>query len=169
MNGLPLHPLVVHIPIALSVLLPPLALAVLMAWKLEYMNPRTWHLVVALQAVLLIGGLAASRTGEADEEMVEEIVAHEDIEEHEERAEAFLIASGVTLVVALASSLLLRRRQAWAIAVVATVLMAGVMVLGVRTGHAGGQLVYVHGAASAHIEGGDPKARPPPSDHHDQD
>ncbi len=65
MSSLPLHPALVHLPLGLAFVMP--FLAVSLAWALWVRRvPRlTWAIVVALQTVLLAGGLVALRTGEA--------------------------------------------------------------------------------------------------------
>jgi hypothetical protein len=110
--------------------------------------------VVALQALLLGSALVAIKTGGAEEDRVERVVQERVLRQHEESAEQFAWASGATL--ALAALVLVLRRSAASRAatvgvVVATVVVAG---LGFRVGHAGGELVYTHGAASAYATPG---------------
>jgi len=76
-------------------------------------SQRAWWLAVALQALVVVTGFAALRTGEADEERVEAMVNEAAIETHEERAETFLIAATIVLGVALAGALLPRRVLPW--------------------------------------------------------
>jgi hypothetical protein len=93
-------------------------------------------------------------TGEAEEDRVEEIVAEQYIESHEEAAELFVWASAIVLAL-MALPLVLpesRFRTAAAVgAVLGTLLVFG---LGFRTGEAGGRLVYEHGAAQVYVGGG---------------
>lgn len=149
MDALPWHPKVVHLPVALAVVVPLLAGGLLLAWWRGALPRRTWIVAVALQAMLVAGGVVAMRTGEADEERVEEIVAERFIETHEQAAETFVWAAAGVLVLMLVAAVLPDERVA---RVVAAASVAGTLVvlgLGYRTGEAGGRLVYQHGAASA--------------------
>jgi uncharacterized membrane protein len=150
MNALPWHPAVVHLPLALAMLMPLFAAG--FAWALWSGRVRTssWLVVLALQALLVGSGVAAMNTGEAEEDRVEAVLQRGVLHEHEELAEQFVWAAGATFVLA-AGVLVVRRRataRALAAAAVAATLVVGV--LGLRVGHAGGQLVYTHGAASAY-------------------
>ena len=157
----PLHPAVVHLPIALAVLMPMLALLGALAIRLKAVPPRTWAAVILLQVVLVGSGWMALETGEEQEERVEEVVAERHVEEHEERAEAFQLAGVLTLLVVAAGML---PGAAGGIARGATVLAAlAVLAAGIQVGHSGGELVYRHGAANAYalqeVAGGTPGAR----------
>ena len=114
--------------------------------------------MVAFQALLLGSGLVATRTGEAEEERVENVVQESALHHHEELADQFVWAAGLTLGTHRSRA----RRPASggsAAALVSSVVAATIVVaaLGLRVGHAGGQLVYVHGAASAYAQ---PSAKP---------
>jgi len=153
MDALFFHPKLVHLPIALSVLMPGIAGGVLLAWWREWLPARAWIVAVVLQATLVASGLAALQSGEAEEERVEPIVAERFIEAHEAAAERFVWASGLVLVgmlPGLVSALGSVRLAAAALATVGSLVVLG---LGYRTGEAGGALVYQHGAASAYLEG----------------
>lgn len=148
MATVPLHPMLVHLPLALAVLLPVGALAVLLLTRAGRAGSGAWLAVVAAQALLAGSALLALRSGEGEEERVEDRIAESAIERHEEAATVFVIAAGVVLLMAapaLAGPQRLRR-----------VLMAGtvagtvvVAALGVRTGKAGGELVYGPSGLSA--------------------
>ncbi len=146
----PLHPAVVHLPIALAVLMPALAVLAAVAIRMKVVPPRTWVAVLLLQAALVGSGWMALETGEEEEERVEEVVAERYIEEHEELAERFQVAAAVALGVVAAGLLPgLAGTLARGAAVVATL---AVLVAGVQVGHSGGELVYRHGAASAYTQ-----------------
>lgn len=150
MSDLPLHPALVHLPLGLAFVMPFLAAALAWALWVGRAPRRTWAIVVALQAVLLAGGLAALRTGEAQEDRVERIVAEAAIARHESAAEQFVWAAALTFALAVAAFLLKEgaaMRSSLVLTALASVVVTG---LAIRTGHAGGQLVYVHGAASAY-------------------
>ncbi len=148
MGSLPLHPALVHVPLGLAAVIPLIALAITVVQWRRGLTRRAWALVVGLQAVLLAGALVAQRTGEADEERVEPVVAEAALERHEEAAEGFVVAAGVTLVLA-ALVLVIPARAVRYGALAASLATVGVAGLGLRVGHAGGRLVYQEGAASA--------------------
>ena len=149
MDTLPLHPMVVHLPIALAVLMPVLSGGLLLAWSRGWLPKRAWLLTVAAQALLLGSGLLAMQTGEADEDRVERIVPDRAIEAHEEAAEVFTWAGGGVLVLVLLPFVLGNGRPARAVALAGVAGTAVVLFLGYRVGEAGGELVYRHGAADA--------------------
>lgn len=147
---MPIHPMLVHLPIALAVLMPLVSLGLVIAWWRGALQRRTWFIAIALQAILVVSGFAAIRSGEAEEDRVESVVAEPAIEAHEEAAEGFLIASAIVLGVSLGAGLIRRERAARTIAAVAALGTLVVLALGYRTGQAGGELVYEHGAATAY-------------------
>lgn len=150
MSLLLLHPKMVHLPIALAVVVPLVALAVIVAWRRNLLPRRTWLLVVGLQALLVGGGLLAMQTGEIDEEHVERVVAERHIEAHEEAAERFVWGGAVLLGLMGLAGLLRGENAARRTATAATAGSLLVLVLGYQVGAAGGRLVYEHGAASAY-------------------
>ncbi len=158
MSQLPLHPILVHLPIALAVLMPLISAGLLIAWWKSLLPKRAWWLVVALQAAMLVGSVAALRTGEADEERVERQVPEAAIEAHEEAAQTFTVAGAIVLVVTLVAAFLRSEKLAMLAAAAAVAGTLVVLWLGYRTGEAGGALVYRHGAASAYVS---PTASPP--------
>ena len=150
----PLHPAVVHFPIALALLAPLVALIVGLAIRSRAVGPRGWMLVVLLQALLAGSAWLAVETGEDEEERVEKIVAERHIEEHEEAAERLLALAAAALAVSLAG---LATGRLGVAGRVATIAVGAVVVAGaVAVGHSGGELVYRHGAADAYAS---PEAR----------
>jgi hypothetical protein len=87
MDALLFHPKVVHIPMALGVLMPIIAGGLLLAWWRNWLPRRSWFLVIGFQAILFGSGVLALRTGEAEEDRVERVVAERFIEKHEEAAD----------------------------------------------------------------------------------
>lgn len=148
------HPKVVHLPIALGLLMPLVAGGLALAWWRGWLPRRAWTIAVILQAVLLASGIAALRTGDAEEAQVERVVAEHLIEAHEEAAEGFVLGSAVVLAVMLAAGFLGQRRAGLPLAAASLVGTLVVLGLGYRTGHAGGSLVYEHGAAQAYSRPG---------------
>ena len=146
---MPLHPSLVHLPLGLAVLMPFLAAGFGWAVWTGRVRLRAWAAVVALQAALVVGGLVALQSGKAEEERVESVVTDAAIETHEEAAELFLWAAGLTLVVA-AGAFVGKAPVTRAAIGLSGVMMVGVLAAGIRVGHAGGQLVYAHNAASAY-------------------
>jgi hypothetical protein len=156
LESTPLHPALVHLPIALAILLPLIALSVAVPLLRGKLPRAAWALPLALQVLLVGSGIAAMRSGEAEEERVESVVSEHAIEEHEEAAELFVqVAAALTLVYVLGVALPRPNLRGPAM-LVAAVGSLGVAALAVRAGHAGGELVYVHGAASAYAGAGAP-------------
>ncbi len=127
MTPVPLHPALVHLPLGLAFVLPVLSLGFSWAlWK-GHVRPRAWLAIVLLQGVLLGGGLLAMKTGQGEEKRVESIVPEPALERHEELAEQFLWATGITLLPA-ALVLILHRpgavRALTGMTVVGTMLVA---------------------------------------------
>ncbi len=146
----PLHPAVVHLPIALAVLIPLLAALALVAISRRFLPARSWWTILVLQGLLLGSGWLALETGEDQEERVERVVAERYLEAHEEAAERFLVAAGVGLLILGAGLLPDRTGRIGRLAGVAATL--GVLAAGVSVGHSGGSLVYEHGAANAYLD-----------------
>lgn len=150
MNQLPLHPAIVHLPLALAVVVPIVGLALLVALWRQWLPGRSAWLAVGLQALLVGTGFVAMQTGEADEERVERLVGEAALEAHEEAASAFVWAGAGVLGAGLLSLLMLRGSRG-PLAATAITTAGAFVVLGLayRAGEAGGALVYRHGAAAA--------------------
>jgi hypothetical protein len=159
-----LHPIVVHLPIALAVVMPLLSAALVVAWWRGALPRRAWIVAIALHGVLVVTGLAALRTGGDDAETVERVVPEAAIEAHEEAAETFVAAAAAALILMLAAGLTRRDGVARVIAALSIVASLGVLGLGYRAGKAGGELVYRHNAAAAFTTGARPPAVHPRDD-----
>lgn len=146
----PLHPAVVHFPIVLALLAPVIATGLVLAIRTQRLPVRAWAGVLVLQAVIAGSAWLAMESGEQDEEKVERVVAERLIEEHEEAAERFAWLAAAMLPL-LAAGLLGggRGHVARGAGLLATVVVAYAVV---DVAHRGGELVYRHGAASAHVD-----------------
>lgn len=153
MTDLPLHPKIVHIPMALAVLMPLISGGLLLAWWRQWLPSRAWFLAVGLQAVLVLSSFMSMRSGEAEEDPVEKVVPKAAIHEHEEAAEAFTWTAFGLFALMLAAGATASRRPGLPLAAAAVAGTLGVAGLGYRTGQAGGELVYQHGAAQAYVSG----------------
>lgn len=154
---LPLHPALVHLPLGASMLVPLVALALTVALWRRWWPRSTWAVVVALQLCVVGGGWLALLTGEQEEDRVERVVPHSAIETHEERAELFVGAAAAVLALSVAALVLGRFETPRLLLTLAVTAGSGVVAgLGAWTGHAGGELVYRHGAASAYTGGATP-------------
>lgn len=153
MFDIPLHPKVVHLPIALAVLMPAVTLGLLIAWWRQWLPERTWWIAVILQLTLFGSGWLAYETGEQQEDTVEKVLKTEaPLETHEHRAKQFFWGSAaVSLLMVLPMLISGRTRRQW-LAVIATTGTFVVFWLGYQVGDAGGDLVYRHGAADAFLE-----------------
>lgn len=146
----PLHPLVVHFPIVLVVLLPLFAVGALLLIRRGTAPRKAWALPVAMAAALSLSAWVAVQTGEQQEDRVERIVGDAPMHTHEESAERFLFLSGAMLVLAAVG--LAPGRLGGALRVAATVGAVALVGAGVQVGRSGGDLVYRHGAASAYTD-----------------
>jgi len=144
----PLHPAVVHFPIVLMFLLPIITGAAL--WRLhDGARRRSWGLVVLTAAAVTGSGWFATRTGNTQEEFVEDVVAEQPIHDHEEAGDTFVLVSWIVLGIAVVGAFPgLAGRAGRALT------LAGALALvyfGWRTGDLGGKLAYQHGAAAAYV------------------
>jgi uncharacterized membrane protein len=148
----PLHPKIVHLPIALAILVPLVSLGILVAWFKDWLPSRTWVIVACLQAALFGSALIAEQTGEQDEQKVEKVLQSEEpLEVHEEAAKTFIWGTGIALLLTLLPLGFQRSKYGLPLAALATASTFAVSYLGYEVGHAGGELVYKHGAAEAHV------------------
>jgi len=137
-----LHPAIVHVPVGLALILPLLVAGLALARWREWLRPRSWVIVVTLQALILGGALLAEQTGEALEEHGEQIAGEQAVEAHEEVAETFTVAAGVSFVL-FASVLFVRARRPSAVLLLTSV-GASLLVafLAARAGQMGGEITH---------------------------
>lgn len=151
MGSLPLHPIAVHLPLALAMLVPPVALLVLLGMRSGKLPPRAWLLVVGLEGLLVMGGLVAQQTGDREGERVEGLVDAERLEAHRAAGGRFTAVAGMTLVLAAVAGIAGRRRpRARSVAVFATLALSLVgSGMALHTGYRGAELVYGPGGLGA--------------------
>jgi uncharacterized membrane protein len=147
----PLHPSIVHLPLALTFILPALVLVFALMIRRNKMAPQAWLIIIGLQLLTTVSGYVALETGEDEEHQVEKVVDKKIIHEHEERAEVFVGATVVALVVSVATFFLLKDIQFYLHLTIALISLITCF-LAYRTGSSGGELVYRHGAASAYVK-----------------
>lgn len=148
MFGIPLHPLIVHFPIALAVLLPISAAVALWAIRKGAAPRKAWAVPVALAIALTLSAWIAVQTGQSQEDRVERVVERAALHDHEESAETFLVLSGILGLVVIGG--FTRGRVGRAARIVSTAGAFGLVAASVQVGHSGGLLVYRYGAASAY-------------------
>jgi uncharacterized membrane protein len=148
MSGIPLHPLIVHFPVVLAVLLPIAIVVALWVIRKGGASRRAWSVPVAIAVALAVSAWVATETGESQEDRVERVIAEGALHGHEEAAERFLVLSGVLALVAVAG--LARGTVGRAARITAAIGAVGVLGAGIQVGHSGGLLVYREGAASAY-------------------
>jgi uncharacterized membrane protein len=153
-DGLEIHPSIVHFPIALTIVgaLAVLAYALLRRDWLRWFGP-------ILMTIALAGAGGAYFSGQAAEDRAEHIgVPEAAIEEHEEVAiwAIWVIALSTLLAWATHAS----RRGVWLAGIVS---LAAVTLVALAA-HRGGKLVYIHGAG--HVHSSTTHQPPPtPADH----
>jgi uncharacterized membrane protein len=147
----PLHPAVVHLPVALAVLLPLFVLGAL--WYIRRGAPvrSTWSAAVVLMGLLVVSAFVAKQTGEQEEDRVERVVSERSIHTHEEAAELFVLVTVAVLAIGLVGLASGRIGNAGRLA--AALGTAAILGAGWNVGQSGGMLVYRDGAASAYASG----------------
>ena len=167
MPTIPIHPAAVHVPLGLALVLPLLAIALVWTIWRRGLPHGAWAIALGLQVLLTATGFVAVQSGERDEEVVEAVVPEAALETHEERGELFAWWNVGVLAFTLLPLVLVRAGSASRLRLEALALvgMLGASVLAYRTGSAGGELVYIHGAAQAHIkaQGAAPTLQAPPT------
>ena len=146
----PLHPVIVHFPIVFAVILPVAAIVALWLLRRRPQSRVLWALPVLLAVGLAVSSFFAVRTGEAQEDRVEEVVGERVMHGHEEAGERMLlfsaIVAGLALVGLAGGSLGVAGRY------LTTAGAVGIALAGYQVGRSGGELVYEHGAASVYVE-----------------
>lgn len=144
LSGMPLHPLVVHIPIAFALTSPILGIAALVMTRRGNSSRSIWVLNVVWQVLLAASTYGAMAAGEIDRGRVEERVGKDLVDWHERAATIVLISS-----IASAALAALAAKKGGVFEGALIVLQFGILTAAVITGKLGGELVYVHGAIGA--------------------
>jgi uncharacterized membrane protein len=148
----PLHPMIVHFPVVLSVLLPFAAFGALWGIKSGARPLRAWAVAIAAATALSLSAWVAVETGEDQESRVEQVVGEARLDAHAEAGQTLLYTSvGVLAVLALGLMPGDRGRMARVAGAVSTL---AVGVVAYQVGHTGGDMVYKYNAASAYTAGG---------------
>jgi uncharacterized membrane protein len=150
----PFHPIIVHFPLALTFILPFLILIFALMIKKNKMSHQAWLIVVGLQVLTTVSGYVSLETGEDAEEVVERVVEKKFIHEHEERAEIFVGSTVVALIISVVA-FFLRKELQFLVKLFVCLISLVSCFLAYRTGESGGELVYVHGGASAYLQQSD--------------
>ncbi|MBI2407863.1 MAG: hypothetical protein HYV19_06160 [Gemmatimonadetes bacterium] len=146
----PLHPIVVHFPIVLSILLPLVAAGALYAVSRGARPMRAWGITIAVAAALTLSAWVATETGEQQEERVEDVVGESRLDAHASAGESLFYASiGVLAVLALGLAPANTGRVARYVGAAATLTVAAASF---KVGMTGGDLVYKYDAASVYAK-----------------
>ncbi|MGE5702446.1 MAG: DUF2231 domain-containing protein [Clostridia bacterium] len=147
-NGMPLHPMIVHFPVAL--LLVGVLIQILAIWRPEPLDRAATYLF----AGGVVTGIAAYLTGDAGEEYAEQFIGgnlESMIEPHENLALASLILFGIIVVIKLLPQLQKLRKTLLPLILIASLVGGGMIAY---TGHLGGKIVY-QGTTPQQTVGGD--------------
>lgn len=145
----PLHPAIVHFPIALSVIVPLMIAISLILMRKGKSVTTAWIPVFALVAMMFVGALVSENTGEKEEEKVEQVVPENAIHDHEEKAELFTILAGVLFALSIAG--FFPKKWGHSARFLTAAMSLVVVFFAYQTGETGGDLIYEHGAASAYV------------------
>jgi uncharacterized membrane protein len=146
--NMPVHPMIVHFPIAFVFLLPFLIVAFAMMIRKHKMAPQGWLIIIGIQFAVVVSGYIALETGEVEEERVEGFVPKKLIHAHEEAGEIFVASTVIGLVLSIAA-FFVRKEIGHPLKLSIALISVISSFLAYRTGELGGELVYKHDAGSS--------------------
>lgn len=150
MPPVPFHPAAVHGPLGLApvVLLACVAVGISL-WRGG--TSRAWWGPAALQGLVVLGVLAARKTGEDEEHGLKGVseALHAAIEAHEAAADVYSVLAVVTAVLLVGAAAARNRAASGGLGALGALGAVACLVAGIRTGHLGGEIVFVHDVASA--------------------
>lgn len=149
MDFTPLHPKIVHIPLALAIILPILNASLTLSWWRQWLPRRVWIISAVLHAMMTLSAFVAMQTGETDEHTAEQVVSKHEIHEHEEAAEVFLYGTVLALLCALIAAIAEKEKIGLRFAMASSILALLCSFLAIEAGNHGGKLVYKYGAGRA--------------------
>ena len=144
----PLHPAIVHFPVAFALLQPLFMVIAGVVIARKDLPETLWWVIIVLQIVVVGGTSAAEQTGEQEAERVAKIVGKEFVDLHEERAQVFQFLAIATLAASAVG--LFSKKLGWGGRGLALVLAIATAVAVVQVGSTGGDLIYEHGGARAY-------------------
>lgn len=136
--GTHLHPIAIHMPLAISVLMPLIVAAGLYFGRPKHFGPRAFLLILGAAGVVFISGVLAYWTGEQDA-----FLSAADgvlIEAHRAAAKWFMLAAAIQLIIAIAFYFRPPKNRVL-VAIILGVVAFALAMLSVWTGHLGGQLL----------------------------
>lgn len=146
MDQLPWHPVLVHFPIVLSILLPLLTLALWFLLRGTGANKRIWLLIPLVASMHFGFAIAAKHYGEIDGQRIGQRIsddAYEALEAHEVGGAKVPVIAAFVLLSAFIMYFSLKRYP-WAPLVFVVISALGAVPV-LQVGHSGGKLIYEHG------------------------
>lgn len=145
----PLHPAIVHFPIAMAFLVPLLIVVFAFMLKKNKMAPTAWLIIIGLQFILTASGYISLETGETEETPVGKVLSKQLIHAHEEASEVFVGMTVLALALSVAVYFMRKELQFRLHMGIFIISLLGGF-LAYRTAALGGELVYKHGATQAY-------------------
>jgi uncharacterized membrane protein len=133
-----LHPMAVHMPLAISILMPAFLAASLYYSRPQHFGPRAFLLVIGTAAIIFISGALAYWTGEQDAFF--SAAGADAIEAHRLAAKLFMLAAALFFFTACLFYFRLLKRGLLSI-VFLSALSLIILALSIWTGHLGGLLL----------------------------
>ncbi|MCB1042653.1 MAG: hypothetical protein KDC35_06930 [Acidobacteria bacterium] len=144
---MPLHPLWVHLPLALTLVLPFLVLAGLVR---RHWIPSLSSLWFITALVLAVSATLASRLGETEAVLVKPVVTSTLLAEHESHGQRLVISAWIAVALALGTLVWKNQRDklVWLLMTLSLILLW----FGITAGHTGGRLVFEDHAVDAYLD-----------------